>query len=142
MLKAKTEEQKNYIKNVISEVAIDCNVNVDDEWIEINADCGWVGDCLTWEEIYISYDEMAEVIDYLRSQNCEQEIAKSEEYNRLLDENRKLFNEWERLKKENETLKEKTKHLPRIATLNKRIHELRQENEKLVRQLSKKDYKE
>lgn len=82
---------------------------------------------------YVTFDTMAEIVDYLRFpnwRNFEQEIAKLEEYNRLLEENHKLFNACERLKKENETLKEKTKNLPRIATLNKRIHELKEQIKK------------
>lgn len=82
---------------------------------------------------YVTFDTMAEIVDYLRFpywRNCEQEIAKFEECYRLLEENRKLFNACELLKKENETLKEKCKNLPRIATLNKRIHELKEKLKK------------
>lgn len=136
-LQAKTEEQQEHIKDLFSEGLLDSfYFDIDKEWVEIP--CSYDKDVSN----YITFDTMAKIVDYLRCQRGKHEIAMCEECARLLDENRKLFNEWERLKKENETLKEKTKHLPRIATLNKRIHELRQENEKLVRQLSKKGYKE
>lgn len=120
-LQAKTEEQRLHIANILGfAVPIDENGN------GISTLC------------YVEFDTLAEIVDYLRSKNCEQEIAKYEEYNRLLEENRKLFNECERLKKENEILKKKTKRLPQIATLNKRIHQLKQENEYLVTQLEAK----
>ena len=120
-LQVRTEEQKKFIES-FNNVA--CTLmNILDDTVEIDG-------C-------ISFDEMAEIVDYLRFpnwRNFEQEIAKFEEYNRLLEENRKLFNVCERLKKENETLKEKCKNLPRIATLNKRIHELKEQIKKYERE--------
>jgi len=133
-LKAKTEEQKDYIEDVI-----------------LKSICMWKPD---WHgtpiegvhiDDYITFDQMAEIVDYLRGDEYLIKVdepdllskieyvevkRKVEDYSRLLDENRKLFNICERLKKENEMLKEKTKRLPRIATLNKRIHELKEKLKK------------
>lgn len=116
-LQAITKEQKDRIEEILGDTSI---------WLDDYGDGIHIDD-------WVSYDKLAELVDYLRFlnwRNFEQEIAKLEEYNRLLEENRKLFNACERLKKENATLKEKTKHLPRIATLNKRIHELKEKIKK------------
>lgn len=136
-LQAKTEEQRLHIANILGfAVPIDEN--------GVSSLC------------YVEFDTLAEIVDYLRKdlliidlstnenaiegakdltfeavgtfgERLEAEKQKINDYDRLLDDNRKLFNECERLKKENETLKEKTKNLPRIATLNKRIHELKEQ---------------
>lgn len=152
MLKAKTEEQQEFVRSTLTDVASWVGI-VNEDRVELD---GWV-----------DFDQMAKVVDYLRGdimiidlstddkaiegakelifetagtlwERIVAEQRKINDYDRLLEENRMLNDSYFKLKKEYDTLKEKTKNLPRIATLNKRIHELRQENENLVRQLSPK----
>lgn len=80
---------------------------------------------------YVTFDTMAEIVDYLRSNEY---LIKVEDFDLLLKENRKLNNECIRLTIENANLKEKCKNLPRIATLNKRIHELKEQIKKYERE--------
>lgn len=138
-LQAKTEEQRLHIANILGfAVPIDENGN------GISTLC------------YVEFDTLAEIVDYLRKdmmiidlstddkaiegakeltfemvgtfwERLVAEQQKISDYDRLLDENRKLNNDNFRLLEENKQLKEKTKNLPRIATLNKRIHELKEQ---------------
>lgn len=62
-LQAKTEEQRNYIQNVISKYTLDYGVNIDNEWIEFENYCDTVSN-------YITFDQMAEIVDYLRGDEC------------------------------------------------------------------------
>lgn len=129
-LQAKTEEQQEFVRSKLTDVASWVGI-VNEDRVELD---GWV-----------DFDQMAEIVEYLRGDEYLIKVdepdllskieyvevkRKVEDYSRLLDENRKLFNICERLKKENEMLKEKTKRLPRIATLNKRIHELKEQIKK------------
>lgn len=129
-LQAKTEEQQEFVRSILTDVASWVGI-VNEDRVELD---GWV-----------DFDQMAEIVEYLRGDEYLIKVdepdllskieyvdvkRKVEDYSRLLDENRKLFNICERLKKENETLKEKCKNLPRIATLNKRIHELKEQIKK------------
>ena len=144
MLQAKTEEQKEHIGEILT--------YFDHDWID-NEDVGAYGrgrityeqmakivDYLRGDTLIIDlstkekFDESGKVLQFETAnnlskslwKNCEQEIARFEEYNRLLEENRKLHNAYDNVKKEYDALKEKTKNLPRIATLNKRIHALKE----------------
>lgn len=126
-LQAKTEKERLHIANILGFAApIDEN--------GVSSLC------------YVEFDTLAEIVDYLRGDECLIKVElqdilskiseymevqqKIEDYARLLEENRKLNNGYLRLLEENKQLKEKTKNLPRIATLNKRIHELKQELKK------------
>lgn len=118
-LQAKTKEQQEFVRSKLADSWLGI---VNEDRVELD---GWV-----------DFDQMAEIVDYLR-QNCERDIVEENhviagygdpnEWARLLDENRKLNNDNFRLLEENKQLKEKTKNLPRIATLNKRIHELKEQ---------------
>lgn len=136
-LQAKAKEQQDYIKSLAEKESCDGQVTVWEDEISYKID--------SFYDVDISFDTMAEIVDYLRGDECLIKVdepdllskieymeiqRKVEDYDNLLNDNRKLFNECERLKKENATLKEKTKNLPRIATLNKRIHELKEKLKK------------
>ena len=107
-LQVKTELARNHIMSLFNHF-----VSVDEDGVSLLC--------------YVTFDTMAEIVDYLRGDEC---LIKVEDFDRLLKENRKLNNEFIRLTIENANLKEKCKNLPRIATLNKRIHELKEKLKK------------
>ena len=62
-LQAKTEEQQEFVRSKLTEV-VSWVGTVNEDRVELD---GWV-----------DFDQMAEIVDYLR-QNCEREIAKYED---------------------------------------------------------------
>lgn len=65
MLRVKTEEQKRYIESILEkdETCAEWGIDIDSEY----ENCLFVNDCIT-------FDTMAEIVDYLRKENEEVEI--------------------------------------------------------------------
>jgi len=65
MLEVNTKEQKAYIKSLVEKESCDGDVTICNDFVNYRVDC-----CF---DVDISFDTMAEIVDYLREQNKEAE---------------------------------------------------------------------